>query len=232
MYQEEYKRWLAADLEDADLKPELSKIEGNDDEIKERFAVALKFGTAGLRGVLGAGTNRMNIYVVRQATQGLANWVKTQGGTQTVAISYDSRLKSDVFAKTAAGVLAANGIKVRIYDALMPVPALSFATRYYNCNAGVMVTASHASTISAASRTWCRPQAGTFARSRGKQSRARGQAHQQKQQVGRKDGPLCRPRPRRDRLHRRRRGVLAGRIPQPHDCRRGHLVLKRFVSRH
>ena len=85
----------------------------------------------------------MNIYVVRQATQGLANWVKTQGGTQTVAISYDSRLKSDVFAKTAAGVLAANGINVRIYDALMPVPALSFATRYYNCNAGVMVTASH-----------------------------------------------------------------------------------------
>ena len=143
MYQEEFKRWLAADLEDPDLKPELSRIEGNDDEIKERFAVALKFGTAGLRGVLGAGTNRMNIYVIRQATQGLANWVKTQGGTQTVAISYDSRLKSDVFAKTAAGVLAANGIKVRIYDALMPVPALSFATRYYQCNAGVMVTASH-----------------------------------------------------------------------------------------
>ena len=107
------------------------------------LAVALKFGTAGLRGVLGAGTNRMNIYVVRQATQGLANWVKTQGGTQTVAISYDSRIKSDVFAKTAAGVLAANGIQVRIYDALMPVPALSFATRYYNCNAGIMVTASH-----------------------------------------------------------------------------------------
>ena len=111
MYNEEYKRWMAADLEDADLKPELSKIEGNDEEIKDRFAVALKFGTAGLRGVLGAGTNRMNIYVVRQATQGLANWVKTQGGTQTVAISYDSRLKSDIFAKTAAGVLAANDIK-------------------------------------------------------------------------------------------------------------------------
>ena len=143
MYQDEYKRWLAASLEDADLKPELAKIADNDNEIKERFAVALKFGTAGLRGVLGAGTNRMNIYVVRQATQGLANWVKTQGGTQTVAISYDSRIKSDVFAKEAAGVLAANGIKVRIYDALMPVPALSFATRYYNCNAGVMVTASH-----------------------------------------------------------------------------------------
>lgn len=143
MYQEEYKRWLEADLEDADLNPELTKIAGNEEEIKERFAVALKFGTAGLRGVLGAGTNRMNIYVVRQATQGLANWVKTQGGTQTVAISYDSRLKSDVFAKTAAGVLAANDIQVRIYDALMPVPALSFATRYYKCNAGVMVTASH-----------------------------------------------------------------------------------------
>ena len=130
MYQEEYKRWMAADLEDADLMPELTKIEGNDDEIKERFAVALKFGTAGLRGVLGAGTNRMNIYVVRQATQGLANWVKTQGGTQTVAISYDSRLKSDVFAKTAAGVLAANGIKVRIYDALMPVTASHNPAKY------------------------------------------------------------------------------------------------------
>ncbi|MBQ0058519.1 MAG: phospho-sugar mutase, partial [Lachnospiraceae bacterium] len=101
------------------------------------------FGTAGLRGVLGAGTNRMNIYVVRQAIQGLANWVKTQGGNQTVAISYDTRLKSDVFSKTAACVLAANGIKVRIYDAPMPVPALTFATRYYNCNAGIMVTASH-----------------------------------------------------------------------------------------
>jgi len=143
MYMEEYKRWLAYELEDADLYPELARVEGNDDEIKDRFAVSLKFGTAGLRGVLGAGTNRMNIYVVRQATQGLANWVKTQGGNQTVAVSYDSRLKSDIFAKTAAGVLAGNGINVRIYDALNPVPALSFATRYYNCNAGIMVTASH-----------------------------------------------------------------------------------------
>ena len=143
MYNEAYKRWLGFDLEDCDLYPELAKIEGNDSEIKDRFAVALKFGTAGLRGVLGAGTNRMNIYVVRQATQGLANWVKTQGGNQTVAVSYDTRLKSDVFSKTAACVLAANGIKVRIYDAAMPVPALSFATRYYKCNAGIMVTASH-----------------------------------------------------------------------------------------
>ena len=143
MYQKEYERWLSQDLADADLTPELLRIQGNDEEIKDRFAVSLAFGTAGLRGVLGAGTNRMNIYVVRQATQGLANWVKTQGGNQTVAVSYDSRIKSDVFAKEAAAVLAANGIKVRIYDALMPVPALSFATRYYNCNAGVMVTASH-----------------------------------------------------------------------------------------
>ena len=143
MYKEMYDRWLAADLADADLKPELESVKDDDAAIQDRFAVALKFGTAGLRGVIGAGTNRMNIYVVRQATQGLANWVKTQGGSQTVAISYDSRIKSDVFAKTAAEVLAANGIKVRIYSALMPVPALSFATRYYNCNAGIMVTASH-----------------------------------------------------------------------------------------
>ncbi len=143
MYQEDYERWLQADLEDPDLNAELLRIQGSDDEIKDRFAAELKFGTAGLRGVLGAGTNRMNIYVVRQATQGLANWVKTQGGSQTVAISYDSRIKSDIFAKTAAGVLAANGIRVRIYDSLNPVSALSFATRYYKCNAGIMITASH-----------------------------------------------------------------------------------------
>ena len=143
MYKEEYLRWKNTILEDPDLNTELNLIEGDDEAIKDRFAVALKFGTAGLRGTLGAGTNRMNVWVVRQATQGLANWVKTQGGNQTVAISYDSRLKSDIFAKEAAGVLAANGIHVRIYDALMPVPALSFATRYYKCNAGIMVTASH-----------------------------------------------------------------------------------------
>ena len=143
MYMDEYKRWLDAELEDFDLKAELQGIEGDEDAIADRFAVALQFGTAGLRGTLGAGTNRMNIWVVRQATQGIADWVKTQGGTQTVAISYDSRLKGWDFAKAAAGVLAANGVNVRIYDALNPVPALSFATRYYNCNAGIMVTASH-----------------------------------------------------------------------------------------
>ena len=143
MYIDDYQRWLSTDLEDPALTQELKSIQGQDEQIKDRFAVALKFGTAGLRGVLGAGSNRMNIYVVRQATQGLANWVKTQGGKQLVAISYDSRINSDVFAKTAACVLAANGIHVRIYDALMPVPALSFATRYYGANAGIMVTASH-----------------------------------------------------------------------------------------
>lgn len=143
MYLDDYKRWQEARLDDPALTAELAAIAGNDNEIKERFAVALKFGTAGLRGVLGAGSNRMNIYTVRQATQGLANWVKTQGGNQLVAISYDSRINSDVFAKEAARVLAANGVKVRIYDALMPVPALSFATRYYHANAGVMITASH-----------------------------------------------------------------------------------------
>ena len=143
MYKEEYTRWVNEDLIDFDLGKELRDIADDEDAIKERFAVSLKFGTAGLRGTLGAGTNRMNIWVVRQATQGVANWVKTQGGSQTVAISYDSRLKGWTFAKDAASVLAANGIHVRIYDELMPVPALSFATRYYNCNAGIMVTASH-----------------------------------------------------------------------------------------
>ena len=143
MYMEDYQRWCSASLEDPALTKELKEIAGQEDQIKERFAVALKFGTAGLRGILGAGSNRMNIYVVRQATQGLANWVKTQGGSRLVAISYDSRINSDVFAKEAACVLAANGIQVRIYDALMPVPALSFATRYYHANAGIMITASH-----------------------------------------------------------------------------------------
>ena len=143
MVQAEYERWLKADLQDVDLHTELQRIRGDEDAIKDRFAVSLHFGTAGLRGTIGAGTNRMNIWVVRQATQGVADWVKTQGGTQTVAISYDSRIKGNLFAMDAAGVLAANGIQVRIYDALMPVPALSFATRYYHCNAGIMITASH-----------------------------------------------------------------------------------------
>ena len=143
MYLEAYKRWMETELEDAALTAELQSIEGNEEEIKDRFAVALSFGTAGLRGVLGAGTNRMNIYVVRQATQGLANWVKTQGGNQSVAVSYDSRINSDVFAKETAKVLAANGIKVYIYKELMPTPMLSYAVRHLKCDAGIVITASH-----------------------------------------------------------------------------------------
>ena len=143
MYRDEYSRWCKAELVDFDLKRELTEIAGDEDAIRERFAASLSFGTAGLRGTLGVGTTRMNIWVVRQATQGIADWVKTKGGSQTVAISYDSRLKGWNFARDAASVLAANGIQVRLYDELMPVPALSFATRYYNCNAGIMITASH-----------------------------------------------------------------------------------------
>ena len=143
MYRDEYSRWCKAELVDFDLKRELTEIAGDEDAIRERFAASLSFGTAGLRGTLGVGTNRMNIWVVRQATQGIADWVKTKGGSQTVAISYDNRLKGWNFARDAASVLAANGIQVRLYDELMPVPALSFATRYYNCNAGIMITASH-----------------------------------------------------------------------------------------
>ena len=143
MYRDEYSRWCKAELVDFDLKRELTEIAGDEDAIRERFAASLSFGTAGLRGTLGVGANRMNIWVVRQATQGIADWVKTKGGSQTVAISYDSRLKGWNFARDAASVLAANGIQVRLYDELMPVPALSFATRYYNCNAGIMITASH-----------------------------------------------------------------------------------------
>ena len=144
MYLEEYKRWLAADLEDADLNPELARIEGNDEEIKDRFAVSLKFGTAGLRGVLGAGTNRMNIYVVRRATQGLANYIIKQGAANKgVAIAYDSRHMSPEFAMEAAMTLAANGIKAYKFESLRPTPELSFAVRELGCVAGINITASH-----------------------------------------------------------------------------------------
>lgn len=138
-----YKRWMSIPMDDPDLAAELNAVKGKDEEIFDRFYRDLEFGTAGLRGVLGAGTNRMNIYTIRRATQGLANYLKNKSKQPSVAISYDSRLKSDVFAQEAAGVLAANGIKVYIYRELMPVPALSFATRELHCDAGIMVTASH-----------------------------------------------------------------------------------------
>lgn len=143
MFNNEYQRWLVNATDDADLIPELKAIEGNSEEIKDRFAINLSFGTAGLRGVLGAGTNRMNIYTVRKATQGLANFLRKATKNPSVAISYDSRIKSDLFSKEAAAVLAANNIKVYIYKNLAPVPLLSFAVRHLGASAGVMVTASH-----------------------------------------------------------------------------------------
>ena len=143
MVKADYERWLERAVDDKDLRPELLSIQGVEEEINDRFAVELAFGTAGLRGVLGAGTNRMNIYMVRKATQGLANYLTSTPGEKSVAISYDSRIKSDVFAREAARVLAANGVKAHLYRELMPVPALSFATRHLKCDAGIMVTASH-----------------------------------------------------------------------------------------
>ena len=130
-------------VEDQDLIAELESIRGNEKEIYERFYTALKFGTAGLRGVIGAGTNRMNIYVVRQATQGLANYVINKYGKGAVAISHDSRIKADLFMIEAAKVLAANGIKTYITTELQPTPVLSYLVRYFKCQAGIMVTASH-----------------------------------------------------------------------------------------
>ncbi len=138
-----YTLWSEKAVDDPDLIAELKSIEGNDSEIEDRFAVSLKFGTAGLRGVIGAGTNRMNIYTVRQATQGLADYVNQEFENGSVAIAYDSRIKSDVFAKEAASVLAANGIKVYIYPELMPTPMLSFAVRELKCDSGIVITASH-----------------------------------------------------------------------------------------
>lgn len=139
-----YTQWLQKELEDPCLMQELKEIEGNQKEIYERFYTDLSFGTAGLRGIIGAGTNRMNIYTVRRATQGLAQYVRSKGGCcPSVAIAYDSRNKSELFAKAAAEVFAANGIKVYLYRELMPTPMLSYAVRRLGCQAGIVVTASH-----------------------------------------------------------------------------------------
>lgn len=154
------EQWLAQEDLDRPLREELLTLlghlkegqQGAQQEIYERFYRELEFGTGGLRGILGAGTNRMNIYTVRKATQGLADYINlhygpggdlSDGSRPKAAISYDSRIQSDRFALEAAGVLAANGIKVYLYPALMPTPALSFAVRHYHCSAGIMVTASH-----------------------------------------------------------------------------------------
>ncbi|MBO7474185.1 MAG: phospho-sugar mutase [Ruminococcus sp.] len=138
-----YSLWCENAKEDQDLQTELMGIKSDSDGIKDRFYRDLEFGTGGLRGVIGAGTNRMNIYTVRRATQGFADYLNQEYKNPSVAISYDSRIKSDVFSRTAAEVLAANGIKVHIYKELMPTPCLSWAVRSLKCQGGIMVTASH-----------------------------------------------------------------------------------------
>ena len=138
-----YEQWLAKATADPDLKAELESIKNDEDGKNDRFYRDLEFGTGGLRGVIGAGTNRMNVYTVKKATQGLAEYILASGEKKSVAISCDSRIKSDYFSKSAAEVLAANGIKVHIYKELMPTPMLSWAVRALDCGAGVMVTASH-----------------------------------------------------------------------------------------
>ena len=143
-YLEEYKKWCESDVFDEATKQELLKIKDNEKEIEDRFYQELEFGTAGLRGIIGAGTNRMNIYTVGKATQGLANYI-IKRGTQNkgVAISYDSRHMSPEFSELTALILNANGIKAYVFEELRPVPELSYAVRQLGCTAGVMITASH-----------------------------------------------------------------------------------------
>lgn len=142
--QKEYTRWLKYAVEDKDLTAELIEMQEDGAKQEDAFYRNLEFGTGGLRGVIGAGTNRMNIYTVAKASQGLAEYVKNHGGQKKgIAVSYDSRIKSDVFARVAAQVFAENGIQVYIYDELMPTPCLSFAVRRLGCEAGIMITASH-----------------------------------------------------------------------------------------
>ncbi len=145
-YMEKYKEWLNNDFFDPETTKELESIKGNDDEIKDRFYTDLEFGTAGLRGKIGAGTNRMNQYIIARATQGLAEVIKDHGETamkKGVAIAYDCRHFSDLFAKTAALVLAQNGIKAYLFESLRSTPELSFAVRYLKTQSGIVVTASH-----------------------------------------------------------------------------------------
>lgn len=141
-YQELYNLWLLK-CDDPTLLAELEEIKGQDDAILDRFYKKMEFGTAGLRGVLGAGTNRMNIYTVNQATQGIADYLNATFESPSVAIAYDSRINSDVFAKETASVFAANGVKVYLYPELVPTPMLSFAVRELKCSSGVIITASH-----------------------------------------------------------------------------------------
>ena len=143
MIKEKYNLWLDRATGDPDIKNELLNIKDDESAISDRFYKDLEFGTGGLRGEIGAGTNRMNIYTVGKATQGLAEYILSVNKNGSAAIAYDSRIKSDVFAHAAASILAANGIKVYIYKELMPTPMLSFAVRHFGCDAGIVITASH-----------------------------------------------------------------------------------------
>ena len=143
-YKKIYEEWLNNPYFDEATKEELRGLAGNEKEIEDRFYTELEFGTAGLRGVIGAGVNRMNVYTVRKATQGLANYILKVGGQDKgVAIAFDSRRMSTEFADVAALCLAANGIKAYVFDALRPTPELSFAVRNLKCIAGINITASH-----------------------------------------------------------------------------------------
>ena len=143
-FKKEYEKWCTDEYFDEETKKELIAIKDDEEEIKDRFYRRLEFGTGGLRGVLGAGTNRMNIYTVRQATQGLANYIISQNGQDKgVAIAFDSRIMSPEFAKEAATCLSANGIKVYLFESLRPTPELSFSVRKLGCIAGIVITASH-----------------------------------------------------------------------------------------
>ena len=143
-YMEQFNFWVEDSYFDEATKKELLEIKDNEKEIEDRFYKELEFGTGGLRGVIGAGTNRMNIYTVRKATQGLANYILKQGGAEKgIAIAYDSRRMSPEFADEAALCMAANGIKAYVFDALRPTPELSFAIRKLGCISGIVVTASH-----------------------------------------------------------------------------------------
>ena len=138
-----YSLWLNNTKDEKEIYDELVSVEGKDDEILDRFYKNLEFGTGGLRGVIGAGTNRMNVFTVNQATQGLADYLNAEFDSPSVAIAHDSRINSDVFAKGAAEVLAGNGIKVYFYPELVPTPMLSFAVRHFLCSSGIVITASH-----------------------------------------------------------------------------------------
>ena len=143
MVNERYALWCEKAVADKDVADELKNMKNDNEAISEAFYKDLEFGTGGLRGIIGAGTNRMNIYTVGKASQGLAAYVNSITENGSIAVAYDSRIKSDVFARTAASIFAANGIKVYIYEELMPTPMLSYAVRHFKCDAGIVITASH-----------------------------------------------------------------------------------------